>query len=189
MSTPTLQDVGASSKQAAEQEEHHGENNKVGIRQRLKHFTFAWFLSTMSTGGLAIALAETPHKFNGRVASITCYASMTSLAYIPHRSLPHRLGSLYIRSPTLSYALCLHGPALRLVPGALETFLYSPTRILLLRLFLAQHQRHHRLHPKLRHLARPQLPVAHRRSIRALLDLRRVFTCELYLSVLDIDAV
>ncbi|OAK94324.1 hypothetical protein IQ06DRAFT_298383 [Phaeosphaeriaceae sp. SRC1lsM3a] len=38
---------------------------KVGIRQRLKHFTFAWFLCTMSTGGLAIALSETPHKFRG----------------------------------------------------------------------------------------------------------------------------
>ncbi|KAH7413988.1 voltage-dependent anion channel [Phaeosphaeria sp. MPI-PUGE-AT-0046c] len=40
-------------------------HSKVGIRQRLKHFTFAWFLCTMSTGGLAIALAETPHKFRG----------------------------------------------------------------------------------------------------------------------------
>jgi len=38
---------------------------KIGLRQRLKHFTFAWFLSTMSTGGLAIALEETPHKFRG----------------------------------------------------------------------------------------------------------------------------
>jgi hypothetical protein len=39
--------------------------SRVGIKQRLKHFTFAWFLSTMSTGGLAVALAETPHKFRG----------------------------------------------------------------------------------------------------------------------------
>jgi hypothetical protein len=38
---------------------------KINLRQRLKHFTFAWFLCTMSTGGLSIALAETPHKFRG----------------------------------------------------------------------------------------------------------------------------
>jgi hypothetical protein len=38
---------------------------KISIRKRLKHFTFAWFLSTMSTGGLALALADTPHQFPG----------------------------------------------------------------------------------------------------------------------------
>lgn len=38
---------------------------KISLRQRLKHFTFAWFLCTMSTGGLSIALALTPHKFHG----------------------------------------------------------------------------------------------------------------------------
>ncbi|KAF1956213.1 hypothetical protein CC80DRAFT_472942 [Byssothecium circinans] len=46
-----------------QKEPEHGD--KVGIRERLKHFTWAWFTSTMSTGGLAIALAETPHKFRG----------------------------------------------------------------------------------------------------------------------------
>ncbi|KAF2691198.1 C4-dicarboxylate transporter/malic acid transport protein [Lentithecium fluviatile CBS 122367] len=35
------------------------------MRVRLKHFTWAWFTSTMSTGGLAIALARTPHRFGG----------------------------------------------------------------------------------------------------------------------------
>ncbi|KAF2637010.1 hypothetical protein P280DRAFT_552465 [Massarina eburnea CBS 473.64] len=38
---------------------------KVGIRERLKHFTWAWFTSTMSTGGLALVLALTPHQFRG----------------------------------------------------------------------------------------------------------------------------
>jgi hypothetical protein len=47
------------------QEEHGGDSPAVGIRERVKHVTWAWFLSTMSTGGLAIALAETPHKFRG----------------------------------------------------------------------------------------------------------------------------
>lgn len=43
---------------------------RVGLRDRLKHFTWAWFTSTMSTGGLAIALAETPHRFNGKLANL-----------------------------------------------------------------------------------------------------------------------
>lgn len=47
------------------QEEHSNRASPVGIRRRVKHFTWAWFLSTMSTGGLSIALAETPHKFHG----------------------------------------------------------------------------------------------------------------------------
>ena len=49
--------------------------SKLSIRQRLKHFTFAWFLCTMSTGGLAIALVETPHKFRG----MSCLFSLSFL--------------------------------------------------------------------------------------------------------------
>ncbi|KAH7385850.1 voltage-dependent anion channel [Pyrenochaeta sp. MPI-SDFR-AT-0127] len=45
--------------------EQEDENGKLGVRRRLKHFTWAWFVSTMSTGGLAIALGETPHQFKG----------------------------------------------------------------------------------------------------------------------------
>jgi hypothetical protein len=37
----------------------------VSIRERLKHFTWSWFTSTMGTGGLAIALGVTPHRFRG----------------------------------------------------------------------------------------------------------------------------
>ncbi|RYO06394.1 hypothetical protein AA0121_g12115 [Alternaria tenuissima] len=54
-----------SSKPEALQQEQKQPNGKIGIRKRLKHFTFAWFLSTMSTGGLALALADTPHQFPG----------------------------------------------------------------------------------------------------------------------------
>jgi hypothetical protein len=46
---------------------------KIGLRRRLKHFTFAWFLCTMSTGGLSIALTETPHKFRGVYSSWYIY--------------------------------------------------------------------------------------------------------------------
>lgn len=36
---------------------------KVALRERLKHFTWAWFTLTMSTGGIALLLAVTPHRF------------------------------------------------------------------------------------------------------------------------------
>lgn len=40
----------------------HGD---VGIRDRLHHFTWAWFTTTMSTGGIALLLSQTPHRFHG----------------------------------------------------------------------------------------------------------------------------
>lgn len=49
----------------AKQEESGNTTSNVGLRERVKHVTWAWFLSTMSTGGLSIALVETPHKFRG----------------------------------------------------------------------------------------------------------------------------
>lgn len=39
--------------------------HKVSLRDRIAHFTWLWFISTMSTGGTAILLAETPHRFRG----------------------------------------------------------------------------------------------------------------------------
>ncbi len=35
------------------------------LRDRIHHFTLAWFTCTMSTGGIAMLLAETPHRFPG----------------------------------------------------------------------------------------------------------------------------
>ncbi|KAH8891437.1 hypothetical protein GQ53DRAFT_746550 [Thozetella sp. PMI_491] len=37
----------------------------IPVRERMHHFTFAWYTVTMSTGGIALVLAETPHRFAG----------------------------------------------------------------------------------------------------------------------------
>ena len=63
---PSENDTAMSSKpEPLQPQEQKQPDGKIGIRKRLKHFTFAWFLSTMSTGGLALALADTPHQFPG----------------------------------------------------------------------------------------------------------------------------
>ncbi|CAG8981532.1 hypothetical protein HYALB_00013924 [Hymenoscyphus albidus] len=41
------------------------EQGNVGIRDRIHHFTWAWFAATMSTGGIGLLLAKTPHRFPG----------------------------------------------------------------------------------------------------------------------------
>lgn len=37
----------------------------ISLRERLRHFTFAWYTVTMSTGGIALVLGLTPHRFTG----------------------------------------------------------------------------------------------------------------------------
>ncbi|KAF2199041.1 hypothetical protein GQ43DRAFT_133210 [Delitschia confertaspora ATCC 74209] len=54
------------SQQSQEKEDVEGQDQrKVGLRERLKHFTWAWFTGTMSSGGIGILLAQTPHRFRG----------------------------------------------------------------------------------------------------------------------------
>lgn len=44
---------------------HHVNPADVDWRERLKHFTFAWYASTMSTGGIALTLSIVPNRFDG----------------------------------------------------------------------------------------------------------------------------
>lgn len=37
----------------------------ISLRERIRHFTFAWYTVTMSTGGIALVLGLTPHRFRG----------------------------------------------------------------------------------------------------------------------------
>jgi len=46
----------------------HTLHGDIGIRDRVHHFTWAWFTTTMSTGGIGLVLAQTPHRFRGLTA-------------------------------------------------------------------------------------------------------------------------
>ena len=37
----------------------------VSLKERLHHFTWAWFTLTMSTGSIALLLSSNPHRFRG----------------------------------------------------------------------------------------------------------------------------
>lgn len=51
----------------ADKEERNVDNLKLGILDRLEHFTWAWFTLSMSTGGIALLLSPStqPHTFPG----------------------------------------------------------------------------------------------------------------------------
>lgn len=38
---------------------------KASVRDRLSHFTWAWFETNMATGGLAVLISQQPHTFRG----------------------------------------------------------------------------------------------------------------------------
>ncbi|KAM5527895.1 malic acid transport protein [Fusarium oxysporum f. sp. phaseoli] len=60
---------------ASEDEKHHDDHGKVDmfdpnrpkmpLKQRLHHFTWAWYTFPMSTGGLSLLIFAQPHKFPG----------------------------------------------------------------------------------------------------------------------------
>ncbi|KAK0726715.1 voltage-dependent anion channel-domain-containing protein [Lasiosphaeria miniovina] len=44
---------------------HSASRPRLGVRDRLAHFTWAWYTLTMATGGLSLLIAAQPHQFPG----------------------------------------------------------------------------------------------------------------------------
>lgn len=45
--------------------EKGSQTEHLSMRHRIKHFTWAWYTTTMATGGLALLISATPHRFDG----------------------------------------------------------------------------------------------------------------------------
>ncbi|EUC47506.1 hypothetical protein COCMIDRAFT_90130 [Bipolaris oryzae ATCC 44560] len=118
------------------QEQRVPEKKRPGLRQRVKHFTFAWFLCTMSTGGLAVAIGEAPHQFKGQYhISLTLYLLTLTLFLLftllslsrytlhpPHFLSAFSLAPESLFAPAFTLSICVliggvqtlaitHGPA------------------------------------------------------------------------------
>ncbi|KAL8742257.1 MAG: hypothetical protein Q9190_005234 [Brigantiaea leucoxantha] len=59
----------------------------LSIKQRLRHFTWAWFTLPMSTGGIALLLALTPHRFAG-LTTIGTVFYILDLSGMQHYGVP-----------------------------------------------------------------------------------------------------
>ncbi|KAJ5936132.1 hypothetical protein N7454_005430 [Penicillium verhagenii] len=75
---------------------------QLSFRDRLRHFTWAWYTLTMSTGGLALLIASQPNRFKGLdeiglaiyIINLLMFASVTTLMttrFILHGNLLHSL--------------------------------------------------------------------------------------------------
>ncbi|CAI6332870.1 unnamed protein product [Periconia digitata] len=61
---PTVESNHGSESERLDKDNLH-DPEKVTFRQRIKHFTFAWFAGTMATGGIATLLNAQPNQFTG----------------------------------------------------------------------------------------------------------------------------
>jgi C4-dicarboxylate transporter/malic acid transport protein len=110
---------------------------------RLQHMTWAWFCTTMSTGGLALLLHSTPHRFHGlqTIGKVVYIFNLVLFVFISagigHRffvrpgevrkSLSHPTESLFFPTFLLSIATILSDAAIYGVPSCgpwLPTTLY-----------------------------------------------------------------
>ncbi|KAF1969678.1 hypothetical protein BU23DRAFT_582565 [Bimuria novae-zelandiae CBS 107.79] len=98
---------------------------QVGLRDRIAHFTWPWFACTMSTGAVAVVLANTPNKFLGLmtigkifyITNLVLFVLFTALMVtrfilVPPKfmaSLVHPVEGLFHGAYWVSVSLILNG--------------------------------------------------------------------------------
>ncbi|KAJ5355294.1 uncharacterized protein N7496_012506 [Penicillium cataractarum] len=97
---------------------------KISFTQRLRHFTWAWYTLTMSTGGLALLIANQPNKFPGLdqiglavyIINLVLFAAVSSMMaarFVIHgnliESLAHDREGLFFPTFWLSIATMITG--------------------------------------------------------------------------------
>ena len=96
---------------------------KISLRERISHFTWAWFTLTMSTGGISNLLKQQPHQFDGLttigkiififfIVLLVFNMTMISMRFILNpgtlkSSLTHPTESLFFPCMWLSFAVLL----------------------------------------------------------------------------------
>ncbi|GFF38464.1 malic acid transport protein [Aspergillus udagawae] len=98
--------------------------SRLSLRERLRHFTWAWYTLTMSTGGLALLIASQPYTFKGLkgigmavyIINLLLFAlvcSLMALRFILHGgfldSLRHPREGLFFPTLWLSVATIITG--------------------------------------------------------------------------------
>ncbi|KAF2269449.1 hypothetical protein CC78DRAFT_550838 [Lojkania enalia] len=106
----------------------------VGLRDRIAHFTWPWFAATMSTGALAVVLANAPNRFPGLntigkifyILDIVLFAIFniaisTRFILVPKKltaSLHHPVEGLFFGAYWVSISLILNGAQSYGVPSS-----------------------------------------------------------------------
>ncbi|KAL1301546.1 hypothetical protein AAFC00_005785 [Neodothiora populina] len=123
-----IRDVEEGRTQKAEKKiwaEKEGDDRYITLKERLRHFTWAWFTLTMSTGGFSLLLSVQPHKFRklmtlGTIVYIfdlvlfvsLCTAMITRFILYPsslRRSLTYPNESLFFPTFWLSFPTIIGG--------------------------------------------------------------------------------
>ncbi|KAI0485026.1 voltage-dependent anion channel [Xylariaceae sp. FL0804] len=114
---------------------------KLGFRQRLHHFTWAWFTLPMSTGGLALLIFAQPHQFPGLkeiglvvyIVNIIIFALLTGLMlarFLMHhgdfyRSVSHEREGFFLPTFFLTLATLITGTHRYAIPADDETLQWA----------------------------------------------------------------